>query len=138
MTEVRPGTARDLPAVAAIQSASPEAAQWPVAAYLEYQLRVADVGGQVAGFLAGRVLAPGESEILNLAVAPERRREGVARALLNAWLAEYTGDVWLEVRESNQEARTFYQVLGFQVVGSRKEYYQAPLETAIVLKFHSC
>jgi ribosomal-protein-alanine N-acetyltransferase len=46
--------------------------------------------------------------------------------------------VFLEVRESNQAARIFYKSMGFQEVGIRKEYYQAPLEAAIVMKFHSC
>jgi len=138
LPEVRRGGAADLAAVAAIQAASPEAAQWPVDDYLGQELRVALVGERVAGFLAGRRLAPGETEVLNLAVAPEFRRLGVARALVQAWLREWGGDVWLEVRESGTGARTFYQLLGFEQVGRRQEYYATPPEAAIVLKFHSC
>jgi ribosomal-protein-alanine N-acetyltransferase len=92
----------------------------------------------VAGFLVSRALVEGEIELLNLAVAPEFRRRGVARKLVESLLAESPGVVYLEVRESNQSARKFYNHMGFQEVGSRSGYYQAPPEAAIVMKFHSC
>jgi ribosomal-protein-alanine N-acetyltransferase len=75
---------------------------------------------------------------LNLAVAREHRRRGVARSLLGAWLAGISGDVFLEVRESNEGAREFYKSFGFQQVSTRSKYYQNPSEAAIVMKFHSC
>ncbi len=135
---VRPGVISDLEAIAAIQSASREAAHWDPRDYFQYDLRVAVVDGHVAGFLVGRTLAAGESEILNLAVAPERRRRGVARSLVKGWLTGINGDVFLEVRASNEAAQKFYKSLGFQVVTVRPEYYSSPVETAIVMKFHSC
>jgi len=134
----RPGTIADLDAVAAIQFASPEAAQWEARDYLQYDLRVALVNREVAAFLVSRTLAAGESEILNLAVAPEHRRRGVARGLVEGWLRGVKGDVFLEVRASNEAAQEFYKSLGFQVVSIRSEYYSSPVETAIVMKFHSC
>ncbi|HEY1341233.1 MAG TPA: hypothetical protein VGF59_27170, partial [Bryobacteraceae bacterium] len=70
MPLIRHGDAADLAAIAAIQAASPDASQWNVADYLEHQLLVASSDSEIAGFLVGRVLAPDESEILNLAVAP--------------------------------------------------------------------
>lgn len=135
---VRAGTAADLEAIAGIQAASPGAAQWPVSDYLAQDLRVAEAGGRVLGFLAARTLAAGESEVLNLAVAPDFRRLGVGRALLDDWIAAHPGTLWLEVRESNSGARTFYQAIGFTVVGRREDYYTDSPEAAIVLKFHSC
>lgn len=135
---MRAGTAADLDAIAAIQSASPEAAQWEPKDYLQYDLRVALANGEVVAFLVSRTLAAGESEILNLAVAPEHRRLGVARSLVKAWISGAPGDVFLEVRASNEAAQKFYKSLGFQVVSVRPEYYSSPVETAIVLKFHSC
>ena len=135
---VRPGVISDLEAIAAIQAASPEAAHWEPQDYFQYDLRVAVVGVEVAGFLAGRTLAPGESEILNLAVAPEHRRGGVARVLVERWLGGVKGDIFLEVRASNEAAQKFYKSLGFQVVSMRPEYYSSPAETSIVMKFHSC
>ena len=42
--------------------------------------------------------------------------------------------VFLEVRESNAGALAFYQRLGFQAVGKRKDYYQDPLESATIME----
>jgi ribosomal-protein-alanine N-acetyltransferase len=135
---IRRGGPGDLAQVAVIQAASPEAAQWNVAGYLQYAFRVSVRGIQVAGFLVSRTLAEGETELLNLAVAPQFRRQGVARKLVESLLAESPGVVYLEVRESNRAARKFYNHMGFQEVSSRPGYYQAPPEAAIVMKFHSC
>ena len=135
---MRAGGIQDLEAVADIQSASPEAAQWPPNQYLHYDFRVAFCSEQVAGFLVGRTLAPGESEVLNLAVAPEFRRQGVARALWQAWLGDLEGAVYLEVRASNETARKFYKSVGFKELIVRPQYYTSPSEPGIVMKFHSC
>jgi ribosomal-protein-alanine N-acetyltransferase len=135
---IRRGGPGDLAQVALIQAASPEAAQWDVADYLQYDFRVSVRGIRVAGFVVSRALAEGETELLNLAVAPGFRRQGVARKLVESLLAESPGVVYLEVRESNRAARKFYNHMGFQEVSSRPGYYQDPPEAAIVMKFHSC
>ena len=135
---VRPGGLPDLEAVAAIQAACPEAAQWAPADYLNYDLRVAVSVDRITGFVVVRTLAPGESEILNVAVAPECRRMGVARALLSGFLNDFSGAVFLEVRASNRTAQKFYKSLGFQDFLVRPKYYASPEETGIVMKFHSC
>jgi ribosomal-protein-alanine N-acetyltransferase len=135
---IRRGAPGDLAQAATIQAASPEAAQWPVSDYLQYDFRVSVCRIRVAGFLVSRALTEGETELLNLAVAPEFRRRGVARMLVESLLAESPGVVYLEVRESNWAARKFYNRMGFQEVSSRLGYYQAPPEAAIVMKFHSC
>jgi ribosomal-protein-alanine N-acetyltransferase len=135
---IRRGGPPDLAQVSLIQAASPEAAQWGAADYLQYDFRVSVCGIRVAGFMVSRALAEGETELLNLAVAPEFRRQGVARKLVESLLAESPGVVYLEVRESNLAARKFYNHMGFQEVSSRIGYYQAPPEAAIVMKFHSC
>ena len=135
---IRRGGPGDLVQVDVIQAASPEAAQWDAADYLRYDFRVSVRGIRVEGFLVSRALAEGETELLNLAVAPEFRRRGVARKLVESLLAESSGVVYLEVRESNRVARKFYNHMGFQELSSRSGYYQAPPEAAIVMKFHSC
>ncbi len=135
---IRRGEPSDLDAICAIQTASPEAAQWPPSDYLQYDLRVAASDRRVVGFLVTRTPAPGESEILNLAIAPEHRRQGVARTLIQAWMQGIAGDIFLEVRASNLTAQKFYKSLGFQEFVARPEYYACPLETGIVMKFHSC
>ena len=138
MPAVRRGEPADLAQIRAIQVASPQAAQWDVTDYLQYRLLVAVEGILVAGFLVSRTLTAGESEILNVAVAPEWRRQGVARALLSALLADTGGAVFLEVRGSNAAARSFYKSLDFHEVTTRADYYENPPESAIVMKFHSC
>ena len=138
MTAIRCGGADDLDAVAAIQQASPGAAGWKVADYLEQEFLVALEGNRIVGFLVARTLVAGEREILNLAVAPDFRRKGVARALLDRALEGFCGEVFLEVRESNGVAQKFYKSLGFKGLSKRKWYYDNPPETAIVMKFHSC
>jgi [ribosomal protein S18]-alanine N-acetyltransferase len=138
MTVIRRGGESDLPAVAAIQAASPGAARWDPADYLNYDFRVAMGGNSVAGFLVARALLPDEMEILNLAVHPDARRQGVARALFEGLIRGFSGSIFLEVRESNAGAHEFYKALGFHEVTRRPRYYDNPLETAIVMKFHSC
>jgi [ribosomal protein S18]-alanine N-acetyltransferase len=135
---IRRAEPRDLNRIAAIQAASPEAAGWNVADYLRYDSWVAISEDQTAGYLVARTLSEGESEILDLAVAPEFRRRGVARALLQELLARSNHSIFLEVRVSNLAARNLYKVLGFQEIGFRTEYYHLPPESAIVMKLHSC
>lgn len=78
------------------------------------------------GFILARA-AGGEAEILTLAVAPESRRQGIARALVmkaaaHAYAHE-AGALFLEVACDNQGALKLYQGLGFKRVGLRKAYY---------------
>jgi [ribosomal protein S18]-alanine N-acetyltransferase len=138
---VRNATTADLQPIAAIQAASPEASQWNPAEYLDQTCWVAvceKSPENLLGFLVTRETAPGEREILNLAVSPAARRRGVARQLLNQELAQGVGQWFLEVRESNSAAIGLYQSLGFQAVGRRENYYHDPTEPGIVMKIDSC
>lgn len=138
MSQIRRGEFADLSQIAAIQSESPETTQWDVAEYLQYDLRVAIHHNQVVGFLVARSVAEGEHEVLNLAVAPQFRRQGIARQLLDCLVKYSRSTVFLEVRESNRAAIALYQSLNFHQVSRRSEYYSSPPEAAIVMKFHSC
>jgi ribosomal-protein-alanine acetyltransferase len=138
--QVRAATPEDLPAIAAIQASSPEASQWEARDYLTHDCRLALLDGRAAGFLAVRETAPGEREILNLAVDPAERRRGVARRLLGDALTDAFASpaAWfLEVRESNTAALQLYKSLGFNVAGRRENYYHNPSEGAIVMRFLS-
>jgi ribosomal-protein-alanine N-acetyltransferase len=126
MPEIRRGEVEDLPQIAAIQAQCPEAAQWTPAEYLDHDLRVAIVENRLAGFLVTRSVAPDEHELLN------------GRLLIGSLIAEFRGPIFLEVRESNQVALNLYKSMGFQWISRRPEYYECPLEAAIVMKFHSC
>lgn len=132
---------RDVDAVLAIQSASPETAQWTLWDYNrvaagEMAGWVAEQNGQVIGFLVGRQVA-NDLEILNFAVAQGKRRQGVGSALLRqaiGWGASLrSGYALLEVRESNLAALQFYQRHNFCATGRRARYYTAPMEDALVL-----
>ncbi len=147
MISIRPATESDLDEIWRIQAASGQAAQWNPADYLPYQCLVAmdsraaglPAGAdRITGFAVARPTAPDELEILNIAVDPPFRRRGVARSLVRQLLDNYRGTVWLEVRESNAAARQLYHSFGFQVNSVRENYYSAPTESAIVMKFHSC
>ncbi len=136
---LRPASSEDVAGISAIQEVSPETAQWSPQSVLDFDCKVAVACGNVAGFLVSRPTAPGEREILNLAVAPYWRRRGIARQLLELELSASPGATWfLEVRESNAPARNLYQQLGFTPVGRRPGYYDNPPDAAIVMRFFSC
>ena len=136
--QIRPAGPEDLEAIRSIQTLSPEASQWEPESYLSHDCTVALVSGHVAGFLVTRTVAPGEHEVLNMAVAPVFRRRGVATVLLKNALSRLEGALFLEVRESNQAARLLYRRLGFSEAGLRGNYYKNPGESAVVMRFQSC
>ncbi|WP_187368924.1 ribosomal protein S18-alanine N-acetyltransferase [Baekduia soli] len=74
--------------------------------------------------------------IMNVAVAPERRREGLATALLSDLLGrvqEPEPRFTLEVRTSNTGAMTLYERHGFRAAGRRRRYYQDNGEDAVIM-----
>lgn len=77
-----------------------------------------------------------EAEIANLAVHPDRRKEGVGRALLEEakrFCIENAIEVLhLEVRSGNDTAITLYERFGFLRTGRRKGYYADSGEDALL------
>ncbi len=138
MFAIRPAEETDLEEIWRIQSASEQASQWKPADYVQHTCLVACVNDRMAGFAVARRVAADEIEILNLAVDPVFRRRGAGRALVRELIGKNPGTVYLEVRQSNVAARKLYHSLGFEVISVRPDYYQAPGESAIVMKFHSC
>ena len=128
---IRKGTRDDLPAITAIQQEAHGASQWEPLTYFDFDLTVAERAGAIAGFIVTRMVAPGEVEILNVAVAYSQRRSGVASALLDSVEAD---TMFLEVRESNLSAQALYRKFGFAVAGRRKDYYDDPVENALVMR----
>jgi ribosomal protein S18 acetylase RimI-like enzyme len=135
---VRRAISSDLPALTAIETESFSDSLWPPDTLLMYDCIVAELGGEVAGFLISREVfaggaAPPEREILNLAVATRYRRAGIASSLLTFELNR--DDIFfLEVRESNYGAQTLYHRFGFSEIGRRPDYYKNPTESAIVMR----
>ena len=83
------------------------------------------------GFLALQDLA-GELEITQLAVKKAYQGQGLANQLMG-FLADRPEGIFLEVRAGNQVAKGLYEKHGFQPVGQRKNYYQNPVEDAILM-----
>lgn len=131
---IRPMRDADAEAVARIQAATPEASQWDPRGYLAFDAFVAEVENEVAGFVVLRRTAPDEAEILNLAVAPARRRQGLARRLLEHAALARPVALFLEVRESNHGAQALYRALGFTAYGRRPGYYERPAEAAVLMR----
>lgn len=93
---------------------------------------------ELIGFISFRQFEA-EVEILEIAVAPEFRRQGIAQELWQhlRQSAEKTAQegvrFLLEVRASNDAAQALYKRLGFQVVAKRQKYYHHPVEDAWVM-----
>ena len=140
---IRPMMELDLPEVAAIEQKS-YAFPWSENIFRDclrvgYTCRALDLAGQIIGY-GVMSLGAGEAHILNLCVREEFRIVGFGRRLLEHMLeraaASGVGEAFLEVRPSNLAAIRLYQRLGFEQIGIRRGYYQAPdgREDAIVLK----
>lgn len=95
-----------------------------------------DADGGLRGAALLRIVA-GEGELLRIAVRPEARRQGMARAILRGLLSAAADacphGVHLEVRASNVAARHLYAREGFVDHGRRRDYYQAPREDAVLM-----
>ena len=93
-------------------------------------------GDTVAGYTAFSTVLD-EGYIANVAVAPEYRRRGLGDALVTAMAEEARrrrlSFLTLEVRESNAPARALYEKHGYKAVGLRKNYYEKPTESAILM-----
>ena len=89
------------------------------------------LAGMIAGFTAADT-----GEILTVATAPQYRRMGVARMLMEAFLAAVPDEVEtvaLEVRQSNIAAIELYKGFGFERAGVRKRFYSDPEEDAYIM-----
>ena len=100
---------------------------------------VAFVGREVVGF-GGLMLAVDDGHITSIGVDPAWQRRGIARqlmiALARAARRRNATALTLEVRLSNRGAQSLYRRFGFAPVGARKDYYQAPLEDALIMWAH--
>ena len=108
-----------------------------VAGYTAWTLNHVD--GDLVGYCIA-MSGVGEMHLLNITIAPAARRRGHARRIVTELVrvcrSRRESRLWLEVRESNDEAREVYRRLGFAAVGRRKGYYPAPAglrEDAIVM-----
>ena len=137
---IRSMLASDASSARALLEESPEASMWSKESLEESASQwvawVAELDGQVVGFLAGRPVAD-EFEILNLAVGKNFRRSGIATRLIHSAIetarAAGATQIFLEVRSSNAPGIALYTRLAFRICGRRKNYYRDPLEDALLL-----
>ena len=138
----------DLSEISALQARtftnpwSAESMRWELAntdvarLYVMRERRAPDDPGRVVGYCACWIILD-EWHINSLAVDPDRRREGLATALLRAASREVVvagaTKATLEVRRSNTPAIGLYERLGFAVEGVRLGYYEQPAEDALIL-----
>lgn len=98
---------------------------------------VAMDGDRLAGYVGSQSVL-GWADMMNLAVAPDYRRRGIARELIirliSCLQAEKVSCLTLEVRVSNMPAISLYTQMGFAEVGRRKNYYHDPREDALILR----
>ena len=98
---------------------------------------VAEENGTVAGYVGSQSVL-GEADMMNLAVAPAFRRQGVGRKLVQTLVEQLNKNgshiLILEVRASNEPAISLYNELGFVQVGRRPNYYMHPKEDALILR----
>jgi ribosomal-protein-alanine N-acetyltransferase len=141
--QIRPASAVDIPAMAALERQSPTAAHWAESLYrglfeegaAERISLVAEDEGLIQGFLIARITGD-ECELENIVVAEDAQRCGMGSKLTCALVGPVRQRnvmrVFLEVRESNAAARALYEKCGFQISGRRKSYYSDPSEDAVL------
>jgi [ribosomal protein S18]-alanine N-acetyltransferase len=133
----------DLPAVLAIERRAFDT-PWSLAMFvlelskpLGICLTVTDQDGMVGYLVCSRYADVWH--LMNIAVTPDRRREGIARRLLERLFEEAGEDAryTLEVRTSNHGAITMYEQLGFRRAGHRRRYYHDNGEDALIMWLES-
>ena len=142
--EIRPMTPDDIPQVYSIEKmAYPD--PWTTGIFNDclkvgYRCFAMENENEVLGYSISSVSVE-ESHLLNINIKPERQNQGLGTQLM-AFILEDARQlsaktIFLEVRETNHPAITLYKKLGFQKVGSRKDYYptQDGRENATIFRF---
>ena len=97
---------------------------------------VAEQDGAVCGYVGSQTVLD-ETDMMNIAVRPDCRRQGIAAALIDELIVRLkergSHILRLEVRVSNAPAIALYDSLGFTQLGLRKNYYRNPKENALIL-----
>lgn len=157
---LRPADPADVPFMMKLERESPAAAHWTRQGYESIFARIGDqpqarrfawvverfatperisveASQQIVGFLVAHQVHP-EWELENIMVDPSAQRRGIGTLLMSEFIAraraEGGANIFLEVRESNKNARGLYSQLGFYESGVRYNYYSSPTENAIIYR----
>ena len=138
--EVRRLTYADLPQVVAIERRA-FTTPWSLAMFVLELSKPSGVclAAEVDGELAGYLVCSRYDlvwHIMNVSVDPDRRRRGIATAMMHALferVADPEGQFTLEVRTSNTPAIEMYERFGFRPAGHRRRYYHDNGEDALIM-----
>ena len=129
----------DLPSVLAIERRSFQT-PWSLAMFVLELSKPSGICLAVAGEqgLVGYLVCSRYADVwhlMNIAIVPERRREGIATELMERLFDEAGRDAryTLEVRTSNRTAIAMYQRFGFRPAGHRRRYYHDNGEDALIM-----
>lgn len=139
--QIRPMTIEDCEQVAQIEAVS-FSVPWSLRAFTEtvekdnFRYFVAEESGEILGY-CGFLFVLDEAEIPNVCVKASARCRGIGKQMMTVLIEEAKklgmAMLYLEVRESNAPARALYQSLGFEENGIRKNFYEHPVEHAVLM-----
>ena len=87
---------------------------------------------EIRGYINTRDMG-GDVDLMSICVSPAYRRRGYASLLMERILTDPYKQIILEVRESNTPAISLYEKFGFEKYARRTEYYNNPVEDAIIM-----
>ena len=92
---------------------------------------------KILGYVGSQTVM-GETDMMNVAVHPDYRKQGIATGLITELIGALkkreSHCLTLEVRASNEPAKNLYKMLDFEEIGIRKNYYRNPREDALILR----
>tara|TARA_R110002049_G_scaffold72490_7_gene187584 strand:- start:167835 stop:168311 length:477 start_codon:yes stop_codon:yes gene_type:complete len=134
---------RDMPAVLAIENNAFEFS-WTEEDFIRCLRQrncigmVAEQDDKVVGFMIYE-LHKNRLHILNFAVNPDQRRNGIGNAMIGKLLGKLSHErrnrIMLEVRETNLEAQLFFKKLGFRAISVLRDFYDDTVEDAYLMQY---
>jgi [ribosomal protein S18]-alanine N-acetyltransferase len=101
------------------------------------RLVVFKIGATVVGYACFWAVLD-EAHLLNIAVSPDRRHEGLGKLMMarieSMCLNEGLTRIILEVARRNLPARNLYRSCGFSSIGFRRNYYSVAKDDALVME----
>ena len=139
---IREMTLQDVPAIAEIEKAC-FSLPWSEQSLIDSVTRedtmflVCEEEQNIVGYI-GMYLSFDEGDITNVAVAPAYRKRGYGEAIVSKAIElakeKQLEMILLEVRVSNAPAISLYKKMGFEEIGIRKNFYEHPVEDAMIMK----